>query len=248
MKIKILLGILFILLLWYFVILVGIISPLFLAYPHDVIIRLTSVLFEGQFWTDIGFSISRIFLALLFSCLIGIPLGLYLGYNKELKEVAEAFIDYFRSFPIIILLPFFVFFFGIGEASKVITATFAGCLFVVLNTMQGVANSKKERKQFIEVLANPTKFSVFRKIVFMEALPYIFIGLRVAISLILIVVLVSEMFFGSSAGMGYRIYQSQLGFDSSLMIIYILITGGIGYSLNRFFLFFERKMFHWKGK
>jgi len=148
----------------------------------------------------------------------------------------------------VVLLPFFIFLFGIGETSKVIAAVFSGTLFIVLNTVQGVADSKMERRQFIEALARPSKLSIFRRVTLMETLPYIFTGIKTAISLILIVVLVAEMFFGGLAGLGYRIYQSQLAFDASTMMVYILVVGILSYLLNKLLSCVESKFFHWQGK
>ena len=82
----------------------------------------------------------------------------------------------------------------------------------------------------------------------MEALPQIFVGLRTAISLSLIVIVVSEMFIGSSSGIGQKIYDSYLTYETVDLYAWLLIVGLIGYILNRFFVILEKKTLHWVGR
>jgi NitT/TauT family transport system permease protein len=91
-------------------------------------------------------------------------------------------------------------------------------------------------------------FELFRKVIFSEALPQIFSGLRVAISLSLIIVIVTEMFIGTNAGLGKRIIDAQLVYQTASMYAAILMTGLIGFVLNKAMMALENKVVHWKGK
>ena len=95
---------------------------------------------------------------------------------------------------------------------------------------------------------NASHLQIFRKVVFYEALPYVFVGLRQALSLSIIIVIVTEMFFGSGTGLGYRIFNFNLLYDSSDMYAVIILVGIIGYALNQVFIRFERKVVHWVGR
>ena len=82
----------------------------------------------------------------------------------------------------------------------------------------------------------------------MSALPQIFSGFRVAISLSLIIVIVTEMFIGTEAGLGKRIIDAQLVYQTADMYAAILMTSVMGFLLNKIMMFIENRVVHWKGK
>jgi len=81
----------------------------------------------------------------------------------------------------------------------------------------------------------------------MDALPQIFIGLRTSLSFSVIVIVATEMFIGNY-GIGRRIYDAQLTYRVSEMYSYIIYAGLLGYSLNKGFVFIEKRFIHWSGK
>ena len=108
-------------------------------------------------------------------------------------------------------------------------------------------NARKARILAARVMG-ASNWRIFRDIVFFETLPQTFVGLRTAVSLTLVVIIVVEMFIGSTNGMGQRIIDAQQVFDLTQMYASILTTGIMGYGLNHFFLLLENKFVHWKGK
>lgn len=92
-----------------------------------------------------------------------------------------------------------------------------------------------------------SRWRLFLDVVFFETLPQTFIGLRTAVSLTLVVIIVAEMFIGSTHGMGQRIIDAQQVFDLTQMYASILATGIMGYTLNQVFLSLEVRFVHWKG-
>jgi ABC-type nitrate/sulfonate/bicarbonate transport system permease component len=89
---------------------------------------------------------------------------------------------------------------------------------------------------------------VFRDVMFFESLPQTFVGLRMAASVALVVIIVAEMFIGSSDGLGRRIIDSQQVFDLQQMYASIIASGVMGYGMNLFFLAIEKWLVHWSGK
>lgn len=94
--------------------------------------------------------------------------------------------------------------------------------------------------------ATPTQ--VFKYIVLYEALPQIFIGLRLAVSFSLIVAIVSEMFIGTELGLGQRVYDSYLTNNTTSLYAILLVLGLLGYVLNKFISLIETKFIFWGGK
>jgi len=113
--------------------------------------------------------------------------------------------------------------------------------------MYGVKNCKEARIKVAKVL-KANKTAIFTKIIFPESLPHIFVGLRISISIALILVVVAEMFIGTKYGLGRLISDSHLMFRISTMYVAIFTTGILGYVLNKIFLLVETRVFHWAGK
>jgi NitT/TauT family transport system permease protein len=192
-------------------------------------------------------SLYRLTLGFALAVGIGVPLGLLIGSSRRLVESLEFLIDFFRSLPASALFPMFILFFGIGDRSKVAVIVFSCALIILVNAIYGVKNCKEARLRAARAMgANRT--ALFTKVIFPEALPHIFAGLRISVSIGLILVVVTEMFIGTHRGLGQRIYDAHLMFRIAEMYAVILLTGVLGYVLNKIFITIEAKVFHWAGR
>ena len=81
-----------------------------------------------------------------------------------------------------------------------------------------------------------------------ESLQPTFVGLRSAVSMALVIVIVAEMFIGSDNGLGHRIIDAQQVLNVKSMYAAILAAGALGYGLNVLFLIAERRIVHWSGR
>lgn len=235
------------LLVWQICSSLNVISPIFFPSPLEVIKELILGLFKGEIIKDILATLIRMAIGLSLAILIGVPIGLLMGYSKKIYDWLETTIDFLRSIPPPTLFPLFMLFFGIGNLSKIFPVVFACSFYILISTMYGVRNVKKKRIISAKI-HNINKFDLFRKIIIPESLPYIFSGLRMAISLSLILVIVFEMFVGTKLGLGQRIIEAQIIYNIAEMYSAIIIAGIIGYLLNKSFVFCEKKIIHWEGK
>jgi NitT/TauT family transport system permease protein len=89
---------------------------------------------------------------------------------------------------------------------------------------------------------------IFKDVIFYETLPQTFVGLRTAVSLALVVIIVAEMFIGATDGIGHRIIDAQISYSLTDMYGSILVAGAMGYGLNLMLLTVERSLIHWSGK
>lgn len=232
---------------WYVVWFAGLINPLFLPAPHQVFGMLGKMALQIVVWQDAISTLGRIIISVFLSAIIGIPVGLFIGYYDWADKSSELTIDFFRSLPALALFPLFLLVFGIGDSAKVATAVFASTLVIVLNTRYGVKQSPQNRRIVAKIIG-ATKLEIFLRVVFFDALPQIFVGLRTAISLAVIVIVVTEMFIGTSFGLGHRIYESQLMYRVAEMYATIIITGLLGYALNKAIVVIENHVVHWSGR
>lgn len=246
-KKSIFIGPIVILVLWFVIAKLQLINPFFFPGPIETISELIKLISTGTIIPDLLSTLGRVALAFLISLVIGLPLGLLLGSSRKVYEQFEFVIDFFRSIPATAMFPLFLLVFGIDDSSKIAVASFACSLIILFNTAYGIMHSKRSRV-FAAKLMGATKFQVFKNVLFWESLPQTFIGMRTAISLSLVVIVVTEMFIGTYAGLGRKIIDFQYVYNITGMYAVILLTGIIGYLLNVIFILLEKKVIHWAGK
>ncbi len=238
-------GTLGILLVWWISVQLQLIDPLLLPGPVATLKTLGVSLFQGNLSADFGFTLYRTLYSFVIAALVGIPLGVVIGASERVYRSFEFLIDFFRSTPATAMFPLFLVIFGIDDFSKIAVAAFAGMLVIFFNVAYGVMNAGKTRILAAKVMGAP-QWRIFLDIIFFETLPQTFIGLRTAISLTLVVIIVAEMFVGSTNGMGHRIIDAQIIYDMEQMYASIIATGLMGYLLNLAFLKTEQTIVHWK--
>lgn len=247
-RVKLLLiGPLALVLLWWAAYAAKWVSPKLLPDPFSTLWTLVSSFADGSMWGDFEGTASRTLYAFGIACAAGIPTGIVLGANQLVYRSIEFLIDFFRSTPATAMFPLFLLVFGIGEFSKIAVAAFAAWLVVVFNVAYGVMNSRQTRLLAARVMG-ASGAQVLRHVMFFESLPQTFVGLRVGVSIALVVIIVAEMFIGSSNGLGRRIIDAQQVFDLQQMYASILAAGILGYGLNLLFLGIEKRFVKWAGK
>ena len=118
---------------------------------------------------------------------------------------------------------------------------------MLVNTTYGVRNANKIRIMVAKSL-HAGDIAILRKVLLPESLPFIFSGARIAISLALILEIVTGMIIGGNTGLGVRIVNAQLTFDATTLYALIIIIGLLGYTINKAYVTVERRIVHWSGK
>jgi ABC-type nitrate/sulfonate/bicarbonate transport system permease component len=121
--------------------------------------------------------------------------------------------------------------FGVSDVNKVAIAAFGAFLIVVFNSAYGVINARKQRVMAAKVMG-ATRWQIFKDVLVWESLQPSFVGLRSAVSMALVIVIVAEMFIGADSGLGNRIINSQQVMNVKDMYASILAAGALGYALN----------------
>ncbi len=245
------LGLIFLALLvaiWHIATSLQLVNALFLPTPLETIQTLYIQLIQTQeLWSDIFATLYRTIIAFILAAIAGITIGLVLGYSKLVHSSMGTAVDFARSIPATALFPLFLLFFGIGDEAKIAVGVWAASLIIMINTAYGVRYANKIRLMVAKAYKLP-QLETFTKVILPEAAPHIAAGLRIALSLTLIVVIVTEMFIGTSMGLGHRIIDAQLVYRVPEMYAAIIIAGILGYLLNHLLQLAEKKVIHWSGR
>lgn len=233
--------------LWWGVTRFGFVDTFFLPDPITVFGKLAELLLNGSLFEDSIVTLRRVLSAFFAALIFGIPLGLWLGRMETMYRSIEFVIDFFRSTPATALFPLFLLVFGVTDASKIAVAAFTSMLLIIFNTAHGVMYAKKSRILAATIMG-ATETQIFRLVLFWESLPQIFVGLRSALSMSLVVIVAAEMVIGTSSGLGRRIIDAQVTYEIPTMYAAILLSGIVGYALNMCFLILEKKLLHWNGR
>jgi NitT/TauT family transport system permease protein len=238
-------GIILPILLWEIIIHLKIISTVFLPSPSSIFISLANN------WNDIlislSFTLFRSLCGFISGVILGIVIGLLLGYKPKFKLFFSPFIELLRSIPVLCLFPLFLLFFGIGDLSKIMVASWASFFIIIIPTVYAV-----EHVPIIKIdtakMFGANKLRIFKDIILPASLPEIAGGLRVALSISLISVVVTEMFTGTRVGIGKYIYDAGLIYETDKLYAGILSSGLVGILINYLLLKFENDLIHWKSK
>jgi ABC-type nitrate/sulfonate/bicarbonate transport system permease component len=206
------------------------ISPILLPNPVAVFHELTDVLRTGEFIGDLQVTLSELAIAFSISATAGITLGYLISRSKYSIRVFEPLFAGIYSVPIILFLPLYILFFGLGPASKIALGVTTSFFPIVLNTIAGFGYVDR-----IFVLSarsmGASEFQLFRFVLLPAALPIILTGLRIGFTVALLSILGSET-IASLAGLGHRIVHLAEGMDTARMFAYITFVVAIALFLN----------------
>jgi ABC-type nitrate/sulfonate/bicarbonate transport system permease component len=240
-------GVIGLIVLWYIAVWAQVVDPVLLPLPTDTFRALWTGMIGGKLGTDFWHTLERTFLATIIAAVIAIPLGIFLGASERLYRSVEFVVDFFRSTPASAMFPLFLVLFGVGDRTKISVAAFGAALVILFNVAYGVMNARKTRLLAARVMG-ASRLRVLTDVMLLESLPQTFVGLRNGVSLALVIVVVAEMFIGSTDGLGHRVFEAQQLFEMADMYAAIFAAGALGYGLNLMFLLIERRFVHWSGK
>ncbi|MBV8622107.1 MAG: ABC transporter permease [Herbaspirillum sp.] len=232
---------------WDLVVRAGWIKAILLPPPEATLMAMLKGLAGGPLLMDFSVTVVRTLEAFVIAMVLGVPIGVLLGSNERAYRSVEFLIDFFRSTPSSALIPLFLLIFGVSDINKVAIAAFGAFLIVLFNSAYGVLNARKQRVMAAKVMG-ASRWRIFCDVLLWESLQATFVGLRSAVSMALVIVIVAEMFIGSENGLGHRIIDTQQVLNVREMYAAILSAGALGYVLNVVFIIIEKRIVHWSGR
>ena len=177
------------------------------------------------------------------SALIGVPVAMWIAYSRLVESFVYPLLVFSQSVPKVAIAPLFVVWFGFGVMPKVIVAFLLGFFPVIVATVQGFKSIEPDVIDLARSMgANP--FKIFLKFRLPQALPAIFSGLKVSVTLAVVGAVVGE-FVGSNSGLGYVLQKANGTFDLPLMFAALVILSMIGVLLFLAIELIERWLMPW---
>jgi NitT/TauT family transport system permease protein len=211
--------------------------------PSAIAVSLWEGLRSGELIRQFGVTFYETVIGFLVGTALGLVLGILIGMSRLLERVFYPYVVAFQTIPKVAIAPIIVIWFGYGIASKVvITATIA--FFPVLaNTIVGLGTAPDDQIELL-LAYSASRWQVFWVVRWRQALPYIFVGLDVAIVLSVIGAIVGE-FVGSQAGLGFMILQRDFYFDMPGVFAILLVLSLLGIGLHLLMNFIRRRVVFW---
>ncbi|MES2989888.1 MAG: ABC transporter permease [Pseudomonadota bacterium] len=177
------------------------------------------------------------------SALIGVPIAMWIAHSRTVESFVYPLLVFSQSVPKVAVAPLFVVWFGFGIVPKVIAAFLLGFFPVVVSTVQGFKSIEPEVIDLARSMgAGP--FKVFMKFRLPQALPSIFSGLKVSITLAVVGAVVGE-FVGSNSGIGFVLQRATGTFDLPLMFAALVVLSTLGVLLFLVVELVERWLMPW---
>ncbi len=180
----------------------------------------------GHIWA----SLQRVLIALVLSCVIGIPLGVMIGWSKKFRLSVGTLFEVIRPIPPIAWMPLIVMWLGIDELPKVLLVFIGMVTPIVVNTYTAIKMVDTKILDMGRVF-NATNKQLLFEIAVPSALPVIIAGVKNGLGVGWMVVLAAEM-IGARAGVGFLITRGMEFFDVSLILAGMLTIGIVGALLS----------------
>jgi ABC-type nitrate/sulfonate/bicarbonate transport system permease component len=210
----------------------------------QVLAALGPLLREGTILKHLTITIGRFLEGYLLAAGFGVALGIAFGYFRTVHSFVEALIDFLRPMPSVAIIPVAILALGIGDAMIIAVTVYASLWPILVNTIDGVRRIEKILIDTGRTFGLPRR-RILRRIILPAASPYIVTGLRIGLSIALILVTTAEMIAGSK-GLGFFILDEERSMNSAAMYGGIILVAALGYFLNRLFLALESRAMRWR--
>jgi ABC-type nitrate/sulfonate/bicarbonate transport system permease component len=214
-------------------------------YPplSKVVESLRDVWLAERIGSDVVPSLGRFAAGYVLAVVAGVGLGLLIGSSPPLRRATQPVTEFVRAIPPPLLLPLAIVTLGIGNDSKIVVIALGAVWPVLLNTVDGVRSVDRELLDAARAFRLDRRHRVTR-VVLPSAGPKIAVGMRTALAVALILMVISEM-QGSTNGLGFRVLDAQRSFDSAGTYAGVVVIGVIGLILNLAFVAVERRVLRW---
>ena len=220
------------------------VNPLFTSSPSRIVRTAIEMFAEGSIWYDIQVSGYEFIVGYGAAIVIGVPLGILMGWYSRINAVLDPFVSALYATPRIALLPLIMIWFGIGLMSK-IAIVFLGAVFPILvNTITGVRTVNAD---FVKVARSfgSSDWQMFLTVALPSSVPLLLTGLRLGLGHALVGIVVGEM-YGATHGLGFLIATAGARFQTDKVMVGIILIAAAGGAMTELLRVIERRFERWR--
>ncbi len=207
------------------------VNPILFTYPTAIARAAVEVVGSGELWKYLSASLLIFVQGLLISIAVGIPLGVLMARFHAVDTVLEMYINALYALPTVAIVPLLVLWFGFDTTAKTVIVFLFTIFPLILNTYQGVRNVESNLLEVARSF-NSSERRLWLDVIIPSALPYILVGLRLAIGRGLVGIVIAD-FYTAVTGIGYLIVQYANNFETAklfvpiitLMLLGVVLTG-----------------------
>ncbi|WP_197518701.1 ABC transporter permease [Mycobacterium sp. ACS1612] len=230
--------------LWQIVAMLRIKPAIILPGPSDVILAFQQLFASATIWTDLATSGKELLYGLVLATLVGLPLGLLIGWYRKLSWAASPLINFLYATPRIALTPLLIIWLGIGQTSKIAIVFLMAIFPILINTASGVQNLDPAVLRVARCFG-ANDLQIFRTIALPGSVPFIISGLRLAVGQALIGVFVAEL-SGATHGVGMLMNNAGQQFQTSVVFAGLFIFAITGVVLTGLLRAVEQRFAAWR--
>lgn len=225
----------------------GLVSPVFLPSPRQVVIATYNLIVKGfvdaTLAEHVGASLYRIFGALLASVVIGIPVGLAIATSRVGRGILDPVVEFLRPLPPLAYFPLIIIWVGIGEASKITVIALSMLPSIILSTSAGVRGVSKDHLNAARSLG-ANRQQLLLHVVLPSTVPSILTGVRIALGAGWTTLVAAEL-VAATSGIGFMIQSAAQFLVTDIVIAGIVVIGLIAILFENVARLIERRLVPW---
>lgn len=212
--------------------------------PRDVVVAGWQMLQDGSLIENAKASLVRVLVGFVLGVALAIPAGFLMGWYRLARGLVEPWVQFLRTVPPLALIPLVIVALGIGEDAKIFVIFLASFLACVLAAYQGVRNVDNTLVNAARVLG-AGDLTIFSRVVVPASTPFIFVGMRVALGSAWATLVASEL-IAAPSGLGRMMQVATQFLQTDRIIVGIFMIGLLGFVMDRFLLWAERRLTSWQ--
>lgn len=234
------------LILWEVLSRLHVIPKTLLPSPVEVLLAAVAATMSGELPAHLGVSALRALGGLVIGAVTGLVLGLATGLSRPIQLIVDGPLQMLRTIPALALVPLVILWFGLGEAAKLFIVAVTVLFPVYLNTFHGVRSVDPQIIEMARVY-NVRGFALYREVILPGALPSILVGLRFALGLSWLVLIVAET-VGAGEGLGYVAMNAREFMQMDLLVLTIVLWALLGKTADALARWVERRLLPWQPR
>lgn len=198
----------------------------------------------GTWLANVQYSAVRVLQGFALAALLGMPLGLMIGWSRLISQFFDPLIQSLRPIPITAWLPFSIALFGISNLGSIFLIFLGGFYPIVVNATQGARDVERNLVR-AALMMGASRSQLLRRVVLPAAMPSIFTGLRIGLGISWTAVIVSEM-VAVKSGLGYVLWDAYYTGRMDIVLADMVSIGIMGFLSDRFIVLVERRVLRWR--